>query len=106
MSDRVKIYFDFRDWWVGAYVGPNHVYICPLPTLVIRVRHRKPEWASAGTANIGGWDAVNSVTYVSLHTDKPRSTERWHMGTLGPLVGCVRPTDHPVSECVKGGEST
>ena len=31
-----RIYFDFRDWWIGYYRGPNHHYICPLPTLVIR----------------------------------------------------------------------
>jgi hypothetical protein len=34
----VRIYFDFNDWWVGYYRGPNHHYVCPLPTLVIRWR--------------------------------------------------------------------
>ena len=33
---RTRIYFDFADWWVGYYRGPNHHYVCPLPTLVIR----------------------------------------------------------------------
>lgn len=36
MSDRIKVYFDFNDWWVGYYRGPNHHYVCPLPTVVIR----------------------------------------------------------------------
>jgi hypothetical protein len=30
------VYRDKADWWVGVYFGPNHVYICPLPTLVLR----------------------------------------------------------------------
>jgi hypothetical protein len=34
---RVKIYFDFADWWIGCYIGPNHLYFCAL-TLVVRVR--------------------------------------------------------------------
>lgn len=33
----MSVYFDFRDWWVGLYIGPNHYYICQIPTLVIRV---------------------------------------------------------------------
>lgn len=31
----MRIYFDFNDWWVGYYRGPNHHYVCPLPTVVI-----------------------------------------------------------------------
>lgn len=34
--DPVKVYRDLDDWWVGYYRGPNHHYVCPLPTLVIR----------------------------------------------------------------------
>ena len=32
----MKVYFDFRDWWVGYYRGDTHHYVCPLPTLVIQ----------------------------------------------------------------------
>jgi len=32
----VSVYFDFRDWWIGLYIGPNHYYLCVMPTLVIR----------------------------------------------------------------------
>jgi hypothetical protein len=31
-------YVDTRDWWIGYCRGPNHHYVCPLPTLVIRWR--------------------------------------------------------------------
>lgn len=31
------IYLDRNDWWVGYYRGSHHHYICPLPTLVIRI---------------------------------------------------------------------
>lgn len=34
---RVSVYLDFADWWVGVYIGPNHLYICPLPMVVVRV---------------------------------------------------------------------
>lgn len=33
----MKVYWDFRDWWVGLYVGETHYYVCPVPTLVIRI---------------------------------------------------------------------
>lgn len=37
---KIKIYIDVADWWIGCYVGPNHLYFCPLPTLVVRVDRR------------------------------------------------------------------
>lgn len=36
-----SIYLDPRDWWIGVYIAPNAIYICPLPTLVIRRQRRK-----------------------------------------------------------------
>jgi hypothetical protein len=36
MSARAKVYLDPNDWWIGYYRGPNHHYVCPLPTVVIR----------------------------------------------------------------------
>jgi hypothetical protein len=36
----MKAYRDANDWWIGYYRGPNHHYVCPLPTLVIRWRRR------------------------------------------------------------------
>lgn len=32
----MKVYFDFHDWWLGYYRGPNHHYVCVLPTVVLR----------------------------------------------------------------------
>lgn len=37
----VKVYWDFRDWWVGYYRGDEHHYACPLPCLVIRWDRRR-----------------------------------------------------------------
>ncbi len=34
---RAAVYLEPRDAWVGAYFGDTHVYICPLPFLVIRL---------------------------------------------------------------------
>ena len=37
-DSRVYVYFEPRDLWVGAYVAEDAVYVCILPTLVIRWR--------------------------------------------------------------------
>jgi hypothetical protein len=37
---RLAVYIDLDDWWVGAYIGPDAVYVCPLPTLVFRWARR------------------------------------------------------------------
>lgn len=36
----VRVYIDTRDWWIGYYGGPNHHYVCLLPTVVVRWRRR------------------------------------------------------------------
>lgn len=36
LSSRVAVYLEPRDAWVGAYVGPHHLYVCPLPFVVVR----------------------------------------------------------------------
>ena len=36
----IRGYIDLRDWWIGLYIGDDHLYFCCL-TLVLRVR-RKP----------------------------------------------------------------
>lgn len=33
---RVEIYAEPRDWWIGAYVAENAIYVCPVPCLVFR----------------------------------------------------------------------
>jgi len=37
-ADRITIYFEPRDIWVGVYVAELFIYVCPLPCLVIRWR--------------------------------------------------------------------
>jgi predicted membrane protein len=34
--NRLRIYLEPRDAWIGAYIAPDAVYICPLPFLVVR----------------------------------------------------------------------
>lgn len=29
--------FEPRDCWVGAYIGPNTIYVCLLPMVVLRI---------------------------------------------------------------------
>lgn len=38
---RLSIYIEPRDLWIGAYIAPNAVYVCPLPTLVIKWERRQ-----------------------------------------------------------------
>lgn len=39
---RFKIYLEWRDIWIGAYIASDAVYVCPLPCVVLRFR-RKPK---------------------------------------------------------------
>lgn len=48
----MKVYLDFNDWWVGYYRGPNHHYICPLPTLVLRVDRKQRVGRSDATTQV------------------------------------------------------
>jgi len=34
---RVSIGVEPRDFWVGVFVAPDAVYVCPLPCLVVRL---------------------------------------------------------------------
>lgn len=33
---RLRVYLEPRGIWVGVYVAPKAVYVCPLPLLVFR----------------------------------------------------------------------
>lgn len=35
---RMHLYVEPRDAWVGVYVAPEAVYICPFPFVVIKLR--------------------------------------------------------------------
>ncbi len=32
----MKLIFEPRDLWVGVYLGSEHIYVCPLPCIVLR----------------------------------------------------------------------
>lgn len=42
MTHRLSLYLEPRDAWVGVYVGPDAIYVCPLPFVVIRWRRARP----------------------------------------------------------------
>lgn len=33
---RAQIYIEPRDAWIGVYVDPKAIYVCPLPFVVFR----------------------------------------------------------------------
>jgi hypothetical protein len=33
---RLQLYVEPRDLWMGLYVAPTALYLCPLPALVLR----------------------------------------------------------------------
>lgn len=37
---RLSVYVEPGDVWVGVYVAPGAVYVCPLPMLVVRWARR------------------------------------------------------------------
>lgn len=37
---RLATYIEWRDLWVGVFVAADAVYVCPLPTLVLRWTRR------------------------------------------------------------------
>lgn len=37
---RVQLYIEPRDAWVGVYVAPDAVYVCPVPFVVVKVARR------------------------------------------------------------------
>jgi hypothetical protein len=39
---RLSIYIEPRDVWVGAYIAPAAVYVCPLPLVVFKWDRRAP----------------------------------------------------------------
>lgn len=34
---RVRFGFEWRDLWVGVFIGPDAVYVCTVPGCVIRI---------------------------------------------------------------------
>lgn len=40
VTGRIKVYWDFRDWWVGVFFDTYYLYICIIPCLVLRIRRR------------------------------------------------------------------
>lgn len=37
---RLAVYIEPRDVWIGVYVAPVAIYVCPLPLLVLRWTRR------------------------------------------------------------------
>lgn len=35
-TNKMKVYRDYNDWWIGYYRGENFHFVCPLPTVVFR----------------------------------------------------------------------
>ncbi len=41
ITRRLSTYIDLADIWVGVYIAPSTIYVCPLPCWVFRwVRHK------------------------------------------------------------------
>jgi len=43
---KVSIKFVWYDLWIGVFIDTvkNKIYICPLPTIVILIEDKFPEW--------------------------------------------------------------
>jgi hypothetical protein len=38
---RLSVYVEPRDVWVGVYIAPTAVYVCPLPLIVLKWNRRR-----------------------------------------------------------------
>lgn len=73
---RLQVYVEPRDIWVGAYVAPKALYVCPVPMLVIRWAWCRPYFCpSSGATECcsehGGWDTC--CARPDLHVRAPES---------------------------------
>lgn len=39
-AGRFSVYLEPRDVWIGVYVAPGAIYVCPLPLLVLKWERR------------------------------------------------------------------
>lgn len=73
---RVELYIEPRDIWVGAYIAPDAVYICPLPLVVIKVERRFRDWSRfrlIPPPQVGRWHIVGENDAESLLVGRYRS---------------------------------
>lgn len=108
MSGRVRVYMDFTDWWVGLYIGPHHLYFCPLPCVVVRIRRRTPQPVVGQRVTFSTVDETHNLNHKQ---DGPE----WM--TVGEAQGCIgiaeqRLTPEQASDLIarftekwKGGEN-
>lgn len=75
----MRIYLDFRDWWIGYYRSPTHHYVCTDPTVVIRWRRRLP--ASAPAVRCGSINRAGDI-----QCERTQGHSGLHM-TNSPLRG-------------------
>ncbi len=104
----MRIYFEPRDLWVGVYVGPDAVYICPLPTLVIKLS-RRPK-VGLGISCIGlvapGQTCNAPVVfdfYCEEHMPPAIKTVRDAAVERNRRFGYVSPPGHNLVRCNRGG---
>jgi len=36
LNGRLSVRINLRDWWVGVFIAKTHIYVCPLPCVVLR----------------------------------------------------------------------
>lgn len=67
---RWQVYFEPRDWWIGVYIAPQAIYVCPLPTVVFKY-NRRPRLARCEAATRHGQCHTRVATTAGrcpLHT--------------------------------------
>lgn len=57
---RLAVYVEPRDIWIGVYVAPDRIYVCPLPLLVFR-------WSRQGACRWENHDECPGCASCSCH---------------------------------------
>jgi hypothetical protein len=83
---RIRIYLEPRDCWVGVYVAPKAVYVCPLPFLVIRWDRRAKAVAAAldpfDDESIGATEREHILMRLAQVEDRVAALDELHEPTV------------------------
>lgn len=68
----LSVYIEPRDIWIGVYVAPDRIYICPLPLLVIRLSRRSAcRWENHDECPGCSWCSCHKPPHTCTPFDPP-----------------------------------
>lgn len=72
-----KIYIEPRDIWVGAYIGKDALYVCPLPMLVLKWERKEEKVLGVALRSVKAGDTAE----IFLGSKPPTTYRNFHLKT-------------------------